>query len=81
MTDPDDDDIDVMWEVRRETTSKAVGGDKEYLPSAVDGLILASAGTSVTLKAPVQTGAYRLFAYVYDGQGNAAHANFPFYVN
>ena len=31
-------------------------------------------------KAPVKTGAYRFFVYAYDGNGNVATANIPFYV-
>jgi hypothetical protein len=35
----------------------------------------------ITLTAPRQPGAYRLFVYVFDGRGSAAHANVPFHVN
>jgi hypothetical protein len=34
----------------------------------------------VVIKAPAEPGAYRLFVYVRDGQGNAGHANIPFLV-
>ena len=34
----------------------------------------------VEFEAPKTPGAYRLYAYVYDGNGNAAHANIPFFV-
>lgn len=80
VNDPDNDDYSVMWEIRKETTSDAVGGDEEYLPKLLDGLIYQENGSQATIKAPQNSGAYRLFAYVYDGKGNAAHANFPFYV-
>ena len=32
-------------------------------------------------KPPTQPGAYRLYTYVFDGKGHAAHANIPFYVD
>jgi hypothetical protein len=35
----------------------------------------------ILIKAPVKPGAYRLFAYVLDGKGHAAHVNIPFYVD
>jgi len=40
-----------------------------------------AAGGEVTLRAPAKPGAYRLFAYVSDGKGHAAHVNIPFYVD
>ena len=39
-----------------------------------------SADGEVQFKAPVEAGYYRLLATVLDGQGHAAHANFPFAV-
>jgi len=35
----------------------------------------------IKFTAPKQPGAYRLYVYVYDGNGNAGHANFPFFVS
>lgn len=80
VVEPDNDKYVVRWAVRKETTSTKVGGDAEYVPPIIDGLIVKSDGSQATIKAPEEPGAYRLFAYVYDNQGNAAHANFPFYV-
>lgn len=80
VNDPDQDEYTVAWEIRNESTSKKVGGDAEYVPQRIDGLIGDDMGPQTTLRAPKKSGAYRLFAYVYDNQGNAAHANFPFYV-
>ncbi|MDT0595315.1 glycoside hydrolase family 2 TIM barrel-domain containing protein [Glaciecola petra] len=81
VDDPDNDSYEVMWEIRKETTSDAVGGDEEYLPSLLSGLVYDAKGSQATIKAPQESGPYRLFAYIYDGNGNAAHANFPFFVD
>jgi hypothetical protein len=44
------------------------------------GLIRNPESRGITLEAPGASGPYRLFVYVYDGQGHAGHANIPFLV-
>jgi hypothetical protein len=79
-TDPDGDDLRYAWEVRRESTAQTEGGDDEYVPEAIQGVLSATDDATVTLTAPSEPGAYRLFVYVYDGNNSAAHANIPFLV-
>ena len=79
--DPDQDPLAYSWEVMEESKERKVGGDAESIPSRVPGLIADPRKSEITLKAPEKAGAYRLFAYVYDGNGHAAHANIPFYVD
>jgi hypothetical protein len=78
--DPDNDELQFRWEIRKESTATEVGGDQEAIPPVVEGLIKNAGKQTITLTAPQDAGAYRLYAYVYDGKGNAAHANFPFFV-
>jgi hypothetical protein len=78
--DPDGDSLNYQWEVKRETTAKQVGGDYEEAIPSLAGVIRNPADSKIELAAPRESGAYRLFVYVYDGHGNAAHANIPFYV-
>ena len=79
-SDPDGDALRYAWEVREEQTDLSEGGDDESEPARVPGVLNGAATASPTLTAPDAPGAYRLFVYVYDGQGNAAHANIPFHV-
>lgn len=79
--DPDNDPLRYKWEVMEESTSTNVGGDAEHAPPKVDGLIADATCQEIALRAPDRPGPYRLFAYVYDGQNHAAHANIPFYVD
>ncbi|MBX2822677.1 MAG: hypothetical protein KTR29_23470 [Rhodothermaceae bacterium] len=80
-TDPDGDALHYVWEIRRESTDLSHGGDDESVPDEIEGRINDSAVDSIEMTAPDEPGAYRLFVYVYDGEGHAAHANIPFYVN
>ncbi len=80
-SDPDGDALTYRWEIMRETTDLGLGGDQESVPERLDGLINEASAPSVTMTAPSESGAYRLFVYVYDGNNNMAHANVPFYVN
>ena len=78
--DPDHDLLTYRWEVMEESAETKVGGDAESKPAQVPNLIAAPQQNEISLHAPNKPGAYRLFAYVLDGQGHAAHANIPFLV-
>jgi len=79
VVDSEGDDIRYVWKVRAESSSDNVGGDPEYLPTVVDGVIK-NQDAVIQLIAPEKSGAYRLFVYAFDGNNNAAYANIPFYV-
>ena len=78
--DPEGDPLRYAWEVRREATVLSEGGDDEPEPEALPGLLAPTDAARTTLTAPAEPGAYRLFVTVTDGEGSAAHANIPFYV-
>jgi len=78
--DPDGDALAFRWEIMRESEATQTGGDAEEKPEALPGLVDADRNDRVIVTAPSDPGAYRLFVYVHDGQGNAAHANIPFRV-
>ena len=79
-SDPDNDSLTYRWEVMEESAETKIGGDAESKPAQVPDLIAAPQRHEISLRAPNKPGAYRLFAYVFDGHGHAAHANIPFYV-
>lgn len=79
-SDPDRDTLAFRWEIMAESTSRNVGGDRESKPASLPGRISDPARGEIVFQAPNQPGAYRLFAYVFDGKGHAAHANIPFFV-
>ena len=80
VSDPDGDPLRYEWVVRREQTVLSHGGDDEPEPEILSGLVDPADAADVSLTAPAESGAYRLFVNVYDGSGHAAHANIPFYV-
>ena len=80
VTDPDGDPLEYTWELLPESTDIRAGGDAEARPDAVDIDKVREEGGTLTIRAPRQDGPYRMFVYAYDGQGNVATANFPFYV-
>ena len=80
-SDPDQDPLSYRWEILDESTDLKLGGDTESKPKALPGLLEDPTKADTALKAPATPGAYRLFVYAFDGQGHAAHANIPFYVD
>ena len=79
-SDPDNDSLTYRWEVMEESAETKIGGDAESRPALLPGLIAAPQRNEISLQAPSKPGPYRLFAYVFDGHGHAAHANIPFFV-
>jgi hypothetical protein len=79
-TDPDGDNLTYKWEILAEGTNFPYGGNGEQRPPAVSGLITESNKSTISFGSPETAGAYRLFVYVYDGNGHWATANIPFYV-
>lgn len=78
-TDPEDAALTWQWVLMEESRATQSGGDKEAVPAIITGRVNGQDGT-VTLEAPDTAGPYRLFVYVRDSAGNAAHANVPFRV-
>ncbi len=77
--DHEGDAVTFRWEVKPESESEKSGGDREAPLPTLEGLLSESEAASTRITAPAP-GKYRLFAYAYDGQGHAAHANIPFLV-
>lgn len=69
------------FEIMEESAAKSTGGDFESQPQRLSGLVSAGASGEAKVKAPTKPGAYRLFAYVFNGHGQAAYGNIPFYVD
>jgi hypothetical protein len=81
VTDLDGEPVTYRWVVMDESEAKTSGGDFEREPKIWTGLIQSPDKSEIVLTTPPKSGAYRLFAYAYDGKGHAAHANIPFYVD
>ena len=81
VQDPDGDSLTYLWQVKQESNAGQVGGDFEAGITNLENLITGPMAAKTQLKAPEKPGAYRLFVYAYDGQGHAAHANIPFFVD
>ena len=78
--DPDQDPLTFNWAIMEESASTNIGGDRESKPARLPDLIMDPAHSEIAFQAPDKPGAYRLFSYVFDGKGHAAHANIPFLV-
>ena len=79
-SDPDSDPMSYAWSVKPESDAADVGGDKEDFIEDIKGAIAEPNASQVQVVSPTKPGPYRLFVYVYDDRGHAAHANIPFLV-
>jgi hypothetical protein len=79
-SDPQGRELTVKWVLRNDSGTIGVGGDAQAEESAFADAVSPD-GMSARVVMPEGGGGYRLFAYVYDGQGGAAVANVPLYVD
>ncbi len=79
-SDPEGDTLNVKWVLRQDGGTIGVGGDYQAEEATFAGAVTGD-GTGATVTVPEGGGGYRLFAYVRDGQGGAAVANVPLYVD
>lgn len=77
VSDPENDRLTVRWVLQADPVSNKVGGDAEAAPESFPESIVKATAQDAVVRLPSSGGAYRLFAYVYDGQGGAAVANVP----
>jgi hypothetical protein len=80
LTRGDPEEVRIVWELMPESTDKRKGGDEEERPEAVEINKIHQSTSRLEFKAPDEPGPYRLFLYVYGGNGTVATANFPFLV-
>jgi hypothetical protein len=74
--EPDGDPIEVRWEILSERPP-----NEASWPTSYPACIVEAQDSALAFIAPEERGAYRLYAYVRDGKGGAATANFPFFVS
>ncbi|WP_299826506.1 glycoside hydrolase family 2 TIM barrel-domain containing protein [uncultured Pontibacter sp.] len=80
LFDPDQDSVQVHWEVLPEVKAEDGNTGQEETPQPVQGLLSNFKDNKLILKTPKKEGAYRLYLYARDGNKNIATANIPFYV-
>lgn len=78
--DPDEDSLNLHWEVLPEVTAEDGNTGQEVTPAPIPGLLSNFSKDKLILTTPKKEGAYRLYVYVRDGNKNLATANVPFYV-
>ncbi len=77
-TDPDGDPLTYDWMIMKEGTASADGS----LPPPMEGLITDNTSSTISFKAPSETGGYRLIVFVRDDANKkVASGVIPFYVN
>ena len=80
VVDPEGAAVDVRWLVRGEVTEYMTGGDEQWVPLELAGIIVKSSARGATLVMP-GGGIYRVYMTAHDGVGGAAAANVPLKVD
>jgi hypothetical protein len=79
--DPDGDHLSYTWTIVKESSDRKIGGDVEKRPDVIEGRVTeGSESDQIRFQAPKETGGYRLFVTVRDGQGSGCSENWPFFV-
>ena len=75
-SDPEGDKLTIKWNLLSDSGKIGAGGDAQESESTFQSAVTVGGNSNqATITIPKGGGGYRLFAYVYDGQGGAAVAN------
>ncbi len=77
---PGNDTLKVNWVLQRDVQNVNTNGATEKAPPVYSDAIVHAGSSSAQVKLPMQSGIYRLFAFVHDTHGGAAVANVPILV-
>ena len=78
--DPENDPIQVVWEIFSDEEEYGTGGDAEAAAMGIANSIVQANDNGALVRLPKDGGLYRVFATVRDNKGGAAIANIPFRV-
>ena len=79
--DPENDPLQVHWEIFSDEEEYGTGGDPESAAVGIANLLMDSSDKGAVVRLPKEGGLYRVFATVRDNKGGAAVANIPFRVD
>lgn len=77
VSDPEGSAVRTRWALRPESGDYVTGGDFRPNIPDIEGVVMEGRVDGATIRMPEDPGAYRLFFYAYDTDGNAATANVP----
>ena len=77
--DPENEPLTYVWELLEEPSVLSIGGSHEDRPISLAS-VRRDTSPSLSLRAPLVSGQYRLFVYVLDSSHHVATANIPFEV-
>ncbi|NNU15104.1 hypothetical protein HK107_02040 [Parvularcula sp. ZS-1/3] len=80
LWDPESDPLSTEWILRREVSERSEGGGLEAAPPEVPLTVVGTTARTVTFRAPIESGEYRLFATSSDPGQKIATANIPLMV-
>jgi hypothetical protein len=80
VEDPEGDPLSFAWEIMPEVARAGYAGMGERRSRPMPEHVVKADAGNLAFTAPKTEGAYRVFVFVRDGQGNATTANIPFYV-
>jgi hypothetical protein len=80
VTEPEEEPMNIQWEIRPEAKYSSYAGQGESTPEIVPGSIMENNKKQIAFRSPASKGAFRIYVFIYDGKGHFATANFPFYV-
>jgi hypothetical protein len=78
--DPEGQPLKVEWILQKDPMKDSLGGDKQDVPPTYPEAVVSGSEKGAQIRLPETPGAYRLFAYVRDGNKGAAVGNIPLFV-